>query len=489
MMRRLFITPALLVAGLAVATVPAIALRLTQPAADMKVPLTVISTDPFTNSTSQHETEVEPDTIAWGSTIVSVFQQGRYYTGGGASDIGWATSTDGGTTWTHGSFKGITKTENSKNPYQRASDPAVAYDALHGRWLAVVLPINNSTGLVPVVVGSSNGLKWDKPVKIAADNGDFIDKSWIVCDNGASSKYYGHCYVEDDDATLGDQELMSTSADGGKTWSTPYAVPNVFGLGGQPLAQPNGTAVVPHVSVNGTINAFSSTNGGKTWGNDVTIAPINFNPIGGSLRASVLPSADEDGAGNIYVAWPDCSFRASCTRNDIVYVTSPDGQNWSAVQRVPIDSVNSSADHFIPGIAVDPATAGKKAHVALTYYFYPHASCSSVCNLTVGYIASTNGGATWVKAKKVSSVMQTPWFANTDQGYMVGDYISTSYVGGMVHGAFAVADAPSGSVFDEVTATTAAGLPAIREPFETTARGEHQVSRRPYHIPFKPAIL
>jgi len=54
-----------------------------------------ISSDPFTNPTSNHKTEVEPGTFTFGSTIVSAFQQGRFFDGGG-SDIGFATSTDGG---------------------------------------------------------------------------------------------------------------------------------------------------------------------------------------------------------------------------------------------------------------------------------------------------------------------------------------------------------------------------------------------------------
>src|SRR5437899_9626117 len=61
-----------------------------------------ISSDPYTNSTSQHQTEVEPDSYSNGSTIVSATQVGRF-NDGGASNIGWATSTDNGTTWHGGS--------------------------------------------------------------------------------------------------------------------------------------------------------------------------------------------------------------------------------------------------------------------------------------------------------------------------------------------------------------------------------------------------
>src|SRR5690242_992062 len=60
-----------------------------------------ISNDPYTNSTSQHKTEVEPASYAYGSTIVTAFQAGRFFDHG-SSNIGWATSTDGGTNWQHG---------------------------------------------------------------------------------------------------------------------------------------------------------------------------------------------------------------------------------------------------------------------------------------------------------------------------------------------------------------------------------------------------
>src|SRR3954452_5155146 len=71
------------------------------------VALTRVSTDPYTDTAAQHRTEVEPDTFAYGSTIVAAFQVGRVF-GGGASNIGFATSNDGGGTWHKGYLPGIT---------------------------------------------------------------------------------------------------------------------------------------------------------------------------------------------------------------------------------------------------------------------------------------------------------------------------------------------------------------------------------------------
>src|SRR5215475_7994433 len=86
------------------------------------VTLTQISSDTFSNSTSQHATQVEPDTFSFGSTIVMAAQTGRFADGGG-SDIAFSTSTDNGATWSGGNLPGITKFAGGT--YDRVSDAAV----------------------------------------------------------------------------------------------------------------------------------------------------------------------------------------------------------------------------------------------------------------------------------------------------------------------------------------------------------------------------
>jgi hypothetical protein len=128
------------------------------------VSLTQISSDPFTVAPGQHATEVEPHVLANGTTEVAAFQTGRIAPGG-ATAIGWATSTDGGSTWTHGFLPGLT-TGNGGGPYDAASDPAVAYDAKHAVWMISTLPISNTTTTVAVVVSRSTdgGFTW-APIK------------------------------------------------------------------------------------------------------------------------------------------------------------------------------------------------------------------------------------------------------------------------------------------------------------------------------------
>ncbi|MEK2479286.1 sialidase family protein [Streptomyces noursei] len=422
--------------------------------------LTQVSTDPFTNSSSQHATELEPDTFAYGNTIVSSSQVGRF-TDGGSSDIGWNTSTDGGATWQHGMLPGITTYEGGGS-WARVSDPSVAYDAKHGTWMVTGLVIDtNVNGAGVTVSRSANGTNWQKPVMAVGNDGQGYDKEWIVCDNSTSSPHYGSCYIEADITSSGNKVIMSTSTDGGATWSTPKSPSGApSGLGGQPLVQPNGTVVVPY-STNGTsIRAFNSTDGGASWSSASLVSNVRSHAVAGNLRdGEGLPSAEIDASGKIYVAWQDCRFRSGCPANDIVYATSTNGTSWSAVTRVPIDATTSGADHFIPGIGVDHATSGSTAKIGLYYYFYPKANCSaSTCQLEVGYLSSANGGSTWSTARTVAGPMSLNQIASTTQGSMVGDYLSTSVIGGKAVSAFAVGKAPAGGqAFDEAL-YTAGGL-------------------------------
>jgi hypothetical protein len=430
-----------------------------------------VSTDPFINTTSQHRTQVEPDTFSFGSTIVSTFQSGRFFDGG-ASDIGWATSKDGGSHWTHGFLPGLTKYQGA-GPYDRASDPSVAYDRRHKIWLISSLALFESRAQAGVVVSRSSdgGLTWGKPAIVASGNS--LDKNWSVCDNAPASAFYGHCYTEYDDFIAGDQMHVSTSTNGGLAWKQ-GAVPAASGLGGQPLVQPNGTVIVPYLSDAGTLAALRSTNGGTSYTGPFTIASLHVHPVAGNLRQDPLPSAEIDGSGKVYVAWADCRFRAGCPNapNDIVMTTSVNGTTWSAVRRVPIDSTTSTVDHFIPGLGVDIATSGSSARLGLTYYYYPNASCTRAsCQLDVGFVSSTNAGISWSAAQELGGPMSLSWLANTNLGAMVGDYISTSFSNGKAFPAFVLANAPHNGVFDEATYTVAGGL--VASGGGATSRADH----------------
>jgi hypothetical protein len=413
-----------------------------------------LSQDSFTNGSSQHMTEVEPSAFANGPVIVAAFQVGRIFGGGGA-DIGYATSLNSGISWTNGYLPGLTQYGPGGGPNSAASDAAVAYDARHGVWLICTLPIANLDTVA--VSTSSDAIHWNNPVYVI-QNQD-ADKNWIACDNTASSPFYGNCYVEWDNPDVGDLLYMSTSHDGGQTWSAPQTTAaGDYGIGGNPVVQPNGTVVVGFADFNGGMSAFTSTNGGQSWTAALSIANAPSRGEDGGLRSAGLPSTAIDGAGNVYVSWSDCSFESGCNANDIVYASSSDGIHWGSKVRIPLDPIGSGVDHFINGMGIDIRTSGSTAHMAMTYYYYPVANCGNNCQLTAGFSISNNGGTTWTAGRALSQPMQLTWLPNTFSGYMVADYVATVFPGGgRAFPIYANAFQPTNGLFHEAIFTSSYG--------------------------------
>jgi hypothetical protein len=213
------------------------------------------------------------------------------------------------------------------------------------------------------------------------------DKNWTVCDDTSTSPHYGNCYTEYDITSAGDSIRMRTSTNGGASWGAALAPGGSHtGLGGQPVALPNGDVVVPYESLASSIRSFRSTNGGTSWNSTVLVSNISHHTVAGSLREEPLPSAEADAT----------------------------------------------------------------ARIGLTYYYYPAASCTaSTCQLDTGFISSANGGSTWSAATQLAGPMTLSWLPNTSQGRMFGDYISTSLpAGGNAYPILPIANAPTGSTFD-----------------------------------------
>ena len=424
------------------------------------ITLLQLSSDPYTNNTSQHQTEVEPDSFSFGSTIVSAFQVGRFYNGG-SSNIGWATSTDSGKSWTNGFLPGTTVYATPAGSYARISDPAVAYDAAHHTWIISSLAISsNIAPAVLVSLSTDGGMTWSTPLSVVNAAKTNFDKDWIACDNTSTSKFYGHCYVEWDVSSSSQLIEMSTSTNGGLVWSPPQATASqTDGIGGQPLVQPNGTVIVPISNPPFTqLLSFVSTDGGASWSSTVVAAQTPFYTEEAKIRTG-FQSAAMDGSGKVYVVWSGCSFESSCTANDLIMSTTTDGTDWSTPQLIPVDPVGSGVDHIIPALAVDATTSGSSAHLALTYYYFPNASCSTnTCQLNVGYVSSTDGGKTWSAKTQLAGPMMLTWLANTTSGFMVGDYVGASIVHGLAFPIIAVATPPAKQTLNEAIYTVAGGL-------------------------------
>ena len=401
------------------------------------------SSDPFRTGESQHATEVEPDSFAFGKTVVAVFQVGRVRDGG-AHAIGFAVSRDAGRTWRRGFLRGL-------GP--RASDPSVAYDRRHGVWLAVSLVFGGS-GSSLRVSRSRDGLHWGAPVTaVQTSPGLGQDKEWIACDNWPQSPFYGRCYLSYSDV-IGEEIVTQASSTAGLTWSAATTAPGFpgrhsirgpFAPGVQPVVLPSGRVLVAYYDQE-DLSVLRSDDGGVTWTAQLGIAPAAYRSHDG-LRAAPLPTSALGADGRAYVAWADCSFRPGCSSNDIVYTSSVDGVVWTPVTRIP----TGAGDAELPGLDADPSRPGR---LALAYYVF-HGS-----SLDVRFVSSSSAGASWTRPRLLNS-RRVPMrgIASTTLGSMVGDYISTSFAGGRAVPVFVLASPPSRGRLHEATFATSLAVP------------------------------
>jgi RTX calcium-binding nonapeptide repeat (4 copies) len=376
-----------------------------------------LSRDPYTNPESQHETQVEPDSLTVGRRTVAAFQVGRRFDGA-ATNIGFATSVDDGRTWRNGLLPGLTTASRPAGPHTRASDPVVAFDDAHGIWLISTLAIEAPTTRL-TVSRSTDGVTWSAPIvatEATAGGGVTLDKNWVACDNGSASPFRGRCYLAYTDNLRGDTLAVASSSDGGLTWTTPVALPVSGTVGALPVVRPTGELVVAYLRGTQSIGSVVSVDGGATFAAPVTVSDAQVrNAL--DLRFFPLPAADVDPvSGRVWVTWHDCRFSVGCTANSVVVSTSDDARSWT-----PPTRVTSARNAYLPTIGVHPRTG----RAALAYYVLRPGG-----GIDFELVESRPGGGGWGIPRLLSAqTMRPDWLPDTVSGRMLADYVSVHYAG------------------------------------------------------------
>ena len=291
------------------------------------------------------------------------------YNCGQESDVGFHLSRDGGSTWERVECMAAITTK--QNNYLALDEPSVGYDRNGTAYIAGIyfnVEEFGGQGLV-AVQKSTDGTHWSKPVVAMRRRGDTNEYlTHLAVDTSVSSRWVNSVYVSGvvvSDQGVKNQVLVAHSSGEGDTW-TQVAVdvvqkyPASDNLTRIAVAK-NGTVYVTWLRCSspcqaGQIMLSTSTDGGNTWSSPKRIAQVEM-PTDWQLpntfeRVYNYPSVAVDNSdgpyvGTVYVVmytWTGSYLKVQVMRS------TDGGTTWS--QPVPLAPKSDIHDQFFPSMSV-----------------------------------------------------------------------------------------------------------------------------------------
>ena len=353
---------------------------------------------------------------------------------GGSGTQGMYYSSDGGVTW------GQTNLPLASGDAFH-SDPTVDWSSDGTAW-STTMGINSAQTVLKVQSyrSTNGGATWTFDGTISGSQTN-TDKQMQWIDHSASSAYKDQNYVIWHN---GNPAFMNRRTSSG--WGTPIQVSST---------ETTGTAIGADVKTNSSGDVFGfypdtgsrgiyvvkSTNGGASYTAPVRIVTTYDSydigvPSFNSRRILIYVSggAYRNGAtNNVYALWADLSGDTGCTaaanepgssvsstcKTRIWFSRSTDGgATWSA--RVKINNQAGLNDQFNPFLAIDETNG------TIGAMYYDTVADAGRKKVDVWYQMSTDNGATWSAAVKVTTAMTDETITGADSGNQFGDYNSLS---------------------------------------------------------------
>jgi BNR repeat-like domain len=394
--------------------------------------------------------------------VAGSWQQDRW-SNGGSHGLDTSASTDGGTTWNANTFADFSRcplfahygSADAQEPgkeFDRASDPWVSWGAghrLHQIALTVSQPDFGLGFNAGILVSHSDdfGATWSHPQVLKGDSGgNVLDDKESITGDPASGHVYAiwdrlvapntHANLEATENAIGYRgpTWFASSADNGDTWSQARMIydPGEVNqtIANQIAVAPDGTLVDVFIQINNFKNAHGSrgynvmvmrsSDHGQSWSKPTLVsklvdATVTTPGDGKPLRTGdIIPDiAIDPGSGAIYVVWQDA---ASGTPTIMESKSTTGGQSWTAPTAVSDAPAGVSA---FTG-SVDVASDGT---VGVTFYDFRNDTSSTATALTdYWFRASTDGGATFAPAQRVTPDSFDMKKAPIARGYFTGDY-------------------------------------------------------------------
>jgi len=355
---------------------------------------------------------------------------------GGSGQQAQFFSSDGGATWGQTSL-GL-QTGDAFH-----SDPTVDWTSDGTAW-STTIGINSAGTILHMRAykSTNGGATWTFDNTFSGSQTN-TDKELIWADHSATSPFKDNLYACWHN---GAPQFVNRRTGPAGAWQTPLQISG---------AETTGTAIGCDVKSNSAGDVFvfwpatgnrrvlvaKSTNGGVSFGAPVIITTTfdSFDigvPSFNSRRMLIYTTggAYKNGTTDmVYAAWNDLSGDAGCTaaanepgsnvsstcKTRIWFSRSSNGgATWSAP--VKINNQASLNDQFNPGLAVDETTG----RVSIIYY--DTVNDPGRKKTDVWYQTSTDNGATWSAAFKVTTAQTDETVAGADSGNQYGDYNSLS---------------------------------------------------------------
>ncbi len=297
-----------------------------------------------------------------GRVIASLWRQGS----GSQMRIQYAVTPDAGATW--GAVVDLTAAGLA------AAEPDLAMSSDGSVQAATWWRSNGANKIIQVRASGDSGATWSSPVDLSATGSDATDPQVAVSSDGSRQTVVWRR------GAFGFQRVqVSTSSDGGATWSSASdlsvvgnALPPAIAISADGLHQ----AITWSYSSgsNYTVQMSTSSDGGATWS-----SPVDLSAAGASARgATVAMSAD------------GLQQAASWVRgNNVVQSrsSSDGGATWGSATNLSVDF----GYHYNPSLAM----SADGSHRTISWYF----------DSSPGYAqsrSSADGGATWGSLVRLS---------------------------------------------------------------------------------------
>ncbi len=391
---------------------------------------------------SEPQTLVEPDVAVSplnSQVAVAVAHDCRFATGG-AIDISYAWTHDGGATWHHAPMQGLTRAAGGV--WDRASDPVVAFGPDGDVYIsALVINVFGCSSGVAVARSTDGGATFGVPVlahsSTTCNYSD--DKNWLAIDTQPASPHLGRLYqfwtpfLTVNGHAAGSPQVVRWSDDHGAHWSATSIVtaPHENTQNSQALIQPDGTITDVYLGPGTTMFARTSHDGGASWSSETLVTrSAGFGPAG--IRCCLASAAADPITGHLYAVWEANGPGAT---DAVMLSASTDGRHWSAPLQVSRDGGSATIEH------VNAAVAAYDGRVFVSYGTRDTAVSGG--RFIQQELSSSYDGGTSFGAPLVLGPPSDLKYAAVAGGKFPGDYIGISATATRVAMVWCVSSRPS----------------------------------------------